>query len=828
MKISFNWLNEFIDHGLTPQQLADLLTMSGSEVKSIEKKGQEFDKIVVGEIIQIDPHPQADKLQLPVVNVGQAGIDQGFSTTIQVVCGAPNIKVGQKIAFAFEGARVFFDPEQKKREILKKAKIRGVESRGMVCSERELGFGKKHQQGILELDPNLEVGLPLAQALNLEDTILELEITPNRGDCLSILGIAREVAACTQKKLKNISTWQNKAQQWFLDHQSTQSDIQINMENPKTAPHYALMDIHELKIQPSPLWLRMRLNYLGVRSINNVVDITNYLMLELGQPQHAFDKEEITGSSITIRKSQKGEKITTLDGQNRQLTSDDLIIADSQKPLALAGIMGGISSEVQEKTTKILLEAAHFESIQIRKSSKNHNLRTEGSSRWEKYVDPEGIILSLWRNWQLLQQMADNPKLIGLSSYNLPTNPNPRVAFPLPIMKKMEQLLGQTIPRKKAIKIIKGLGFSAKEDPQDKNSIIIRHASWRPDVLDEADFVEEIIRIVGFSSISPQIPPMKFSFDKSYGRFNYNIKKDLKDLGYIEAYSYSMIGQKLLESLEISTSKFLKIANPLADFEYMRTSHFPNLLQTVKKNSSYYDEQKYFEIGKVFWPSKNPDKLPQEPLTLGAIVHSNSAQINSPLWQEDEQSLFYLKQILQTIQKQLKIELSLTMQKPSNIIEKKWLHPSRQTTIFYQNKEIGWLAELHPYKIRNWGIEKGRIAYLEITIDSLPLINSGQKNFNPFSIYPSSRFDVSWIVDQHVKAAEVEKTLDDLNLKYLQKYELIDLYHFDENDTRKKSMTWRLSYQSEDKTLSEKDVDKVHSKVLKAMEKKFHATIRID
>ncbi|HNT30192.1 MAG TPA: phenylalanine--tRNA ligase subunit beta, partial [bacterium] len=433
MLLSLNWLNEFIPHGLSVEELADALTMSGTEVKSIRQVGSEFDGVVVGEIIAIDPHPNADKLRLPTVRLGP-------QTTMQVVCGAPNLLVGAKIAFARPGARLFMDAQQKERIELTPATIRGVKSEGMVCSERELGLGQQHYEGIVILDTDAVPGTSFAEALALHDTIFDLEITPNRGDCLSVLGIAREVAACTGKKVRLPfrtgsrkgylpADFTDELTDWVKQAKKQDSGVTIELRAPELCPWYSALVVSNLAVTQSPLWMRWRLENVGVRAINNIVDVTNYVMLEVGEPQHAFDRRFIQNDTIIVRRAKQGESIVTLDGQKRDLSHSMLLIADSEKGVALAGIMGGANSEIADDTTDLILEAAHFDPVCIRKASTALAHRTEGSARWEKFVDPELRLLSLYRAFQLMGLTCPDARIAALIDACL-SQPGIRVAEP--------------------------------------------------------------------------------------------------------------------------------------------------------------------------------------------------------------------------------------------------------------------------------------------------------------------------------------------------------------------------------------------------------------
>ena len=644
MKVSLKWLRDYVDLKLTPEELAERLTMVGLEVNGIDIIGATWNNIVVGQITAINPHPNANRLKLTTVDIGK-----GSPT---VVCGAPNISVGQKVPFASVGAQLI-DGHTGETILLKPAKIRDIVSEGMVCSEKELGISDNHE-GIMVLPSEASVGIPLSEYLG--DAILDIEVTPNRPDCLSIIGIAHEIAAITGEKL-HLPEIHYRESETLID-----SLASVNIVEPELCPRYCASLVQEIKIGHSPDWLQQRLKDCGMRPISNVVDATNYVMLEYGQPLHAFDYHKLsrrdTGlPQIIVRRAADGEKMTSLDGVERPLNSDMLVIADKVRPVAIAGIMGGWDTEVSDETNAILLESANFNQATIRKGSDYLKMQSEASIRFDKGLNPDLAMPALKRATQLLLQLGGGKAARGIIDI-YPGKSEPKtIVFSA---YQAERLTGLKLDTDEVTKVLSSLGFAFQEVSSSQISVLIPY--WRSDIKSAADLVEEVVRIIGYDKVpvtrlSSSLPAREPTLWLDFAR---KLRHILVSLGFQEVLTYSLLSlerlRKVSPKLELKVTP-LKVVNPMTmEQEYLRTNLRAGLLSTLSYNQRHEPRGiRLFEIGKVFLP-RGKD-LPQEKETLCAVLSGPRADLS---WRGDNRALdfFDAKGIVEALMNQLRLETS--------------------------------------------------------------------------------------------------------------------------------------------------------------------------
>jgi phenylalanyl-tRNA synthetase beta chain len=663
MKVSLIWLRDYVDIKLTVGELAGKLTMAGLEVRDIETVGGTWDNVIIGEVIALDSHPNADRLKLATVDLG--------TERVTTVCGAPNIGLGQRVAFARIGAELI-DPHSGATAVLKPAKIRGVASEGMVCSEKELGISESHE-GILVLPPDAPIGVPLGAYLG--DIVLDLDITPNRPDCLSVIGIAREIAALTGEPLHLPEIHYEETEK------SIDSFVSVDIVEPDLCPRYCASLITGVKIASSPSWLQQRLNNCGMRPINNVVDVTNYVMLEYGQPLHAFDYHKLKGRQIIVRRAGNGESITTLDGSKRTLNSDILVIADKEEAVAVAGIMGGLDSEVTDKTEAILLESANFNQATIRRGCSHFQFQSEASVRFDKGLNRGLPLLPLKRATQLLLELAGGRAARGIiDAY--PAKSEPELISLT--TREVKRLSGLKINVDEILRVLEALGFECQEG--DSSSQILAAAPcWRSDIKCPADLVEEVVRIIGYEKIpmtrlgSP-LPQQESRLSPAARQDNLRetLRNILTGFGFQEILTYSLVSleklQRLSPKLELKIPP-LKVANPMTrEQEYLRTSLRGGLLSALARNQKFEQSGvRLFEIGKVFLPqhptiiaalsetkgdqSEEEKELPLEKEMLCAVLSGASAELS---WQADKEMLdfFDAKGVVESLLNRLGLRAS--------------------------------------------------------------------------------------------------------------------------------------------------------------------------
>ena len=786
MKVSLGWLREYVRLSLPAKEIAERLTMAGLEA-SVSGASGGWDRVWVGQIVQVSPHPNADKLKLVTVDVG--------TSRPTVVSGAPNLKVGDKVPFAGVGARLI-DGHTGQPAELKPAKIRGISSEGMVCSEKELGISELHE-GIMVLPPGAPLGVPLAEYLG--ETFIEVDITPNRPDCLSILGVAREVSAITGQPLSSPP----------LDYPQQGHPITelatVEVQAPDLCPRYTAGLVRGVKIGPSPAWLQRRLEGYGMRPISNIVDVTNYVMVEMGQPLHAFDYETLRGRRIIVRRARRGERLVSLDGAERELNPEMLVIADAERAVALAGIMGGRDTEVSPGTTSILLEGASFTFPQIRATSRALGLATEASLRFGRGLSPGHTLPAMQRAMKLFLELAGGEAASGL----IDVYPGRKESQPIPLpLASIASLLGVAVEAEEVARILSALGFTLEEKP---GGFLVQAPPWRSDVELPADLVEEVARIRGYEQLPTTLiraapPPPRV--DPLLG-----LRERVRDLlvacGLQEVITY------VLTSQARAGGSSLRVTNPLSrDQEYLRTSLRPGLLSVLGLNQKYDEVLRFFEIGRVYLPREGD--LPQEK-EIAAVALMGARR--PPSWQErgEKADFFDAKGVAQELLARLGVESSLApSQDPA-------LHPARQGKLLVGGEEVGVLGEVHPSLAREWELEVPAFV-LELDLEKLVPLLTRRRPYQPLPRFPAVTRDLALVVEERVPAGRVLEVLRSHPL--VAGAALFDVYTGKPIPSGKKSLAYHLVFQSPSKTLTDEEVDQALGSLLERLKQELGATLR--
>lgn len=805
MKIPVSWLKRYVSVSAPPANLAHRLTMAGVEVHGIDMIGDEWDpnKITVGQITKTDRHPNADRLTLPTIDLGQ-------NETITVVCGAPNLKPGQKIAFAKEGASLF-NAKTKRLEILKKATIRGIESKGMVCSPLELGLGEDHD-GIMVLNDDAPVGTSLVDYLG--DTILDIDVTPNRPDCLSVLGIAREVAATTGQTVTEPNAVYSE------NGPAIENELRIEIANPEFCSRYTASLISGVEIGPSPRWMQEILRKVGQRPINNIVDITNYVMLEYGQPLHAFDFDQISGNSIFVKTVEQGEIFNTLDGETRSLDPPILAIADSKGTIGLAGVMGGSSTEINSKTTTVLLESANFDAINTRRTGSKLRLHTEASHRFERGIRAEMAPLALRRATQLILENAGGEAADGI----IDVYPGFQNRQPLRVSSsRINQLLGTDYDMRRVEQILESLGFTNSMNIEPDIDLHVEIPYWRSDITIEDDLVEEIARIGGYENIPTT--PLSTAIPHQEPQPKLIVREQIRDLlvsaGMQEIISYNLTNLATLKSVEGSNDPVspLKIANPMnSEQEYLRTTLRGAMLETLANNRrvNATNSVRIFELGRVFLPRERD--LPEEKEMLAGILTGPRFPTH---WQisSDNMGFFDAKGVLEKIFNS--ISLQIAYQQANDL----FLHPGKTAQITFKDTAVGIVGELHPRVLKKFNLGGIPVAFFEIDLE---LLISNMLGTNPafksISRFPQSKRDVALIVDQHVSSVHIQEIIE--SHEFVMDSAPFDIYTGTEIPQGKKSITYSITFQSSIGTLTSEQVDKAQHEILQLLASRVKAVLR--
>ena len=794
MLVPLKWLRDYVDIDIDTQEFADMMTMTGSKVEKVDFFGKETNGVEVCKILEIEQHPDADRLKVTKVEVANGEI-------LQIVTNATNIKVGDYVPVARIGAVLPGDFK------IKKGKLRGVLSEGMFCGAEELtipsAFVEDHKKDgiyILDHQDSFELGMDVRDVLGINDALIEFEITSNRPDCRSIIGIAREAAVTLGKELK----YPEIKVQACDEEMSFEIDIQTDL-----CKRYCGRVVKDVKVGPSPYWMQRKLIEAGMRPISNIVDITNYVMLELGQPLHAFDLDDIKYNKMTVKMAEEGEKFTTLDGVERTLTSDMLVIGNQDKTLDLAGIMGGENSEIKDTTTSIFIEGASFAKENIRATSKKLGLRTEASSRFEKGIDINLAEEAVNRACQLIEELGCGTVLNGMLDY-YPQKEEVQKVTVNPV--RINKLLGVNVPMDQFINILESLEF--KCNLVSSEVLELEVPTFRLDITEDADILEEIARIYGYDNI----PSASLEGNATAGvktekqKFIDNVKSNSIACGLNEILTYSFVSPRGVDKINLPADdekrNFVKIMNPLGEeTSVMRTTLIPNMLDVISTNISHkVEEVSAFECGNTFIPQEG---LPIETKKYCVGMYGK------------EVDFFVLKGVIESVLNNVGLKGYEIEPETTNLT----FHPGRCAKIVYNNIYIGTFGELHPDVIENYNLGQ-RVYVAEINIDTVFENSNLTKSYNPLPKYPSTSRDIALIVKDEVFVKQIEDIIKANGEDLVESYKLFDVYKGAQIEEGHKSIAYSITYRSKDKTLTDEDVAKVHEKILSELSEKLNANLR--
>lgn len=802
MKVTYNWLKEFVDFDLSPLQLADLLTMLGLEVEGMEVIGGTLDDVVVAVVEEKRQHPNADKLSLCKVNNGREILD--------VVCGAQNFSQGDTVALAQIGSVLPGDFK------IKRSKIRGEESCGMLCSEKELGLADE-SAGIMVLPAGLVAGTPVFEALGIKDTLFEIGLTPNRSDCLSVIGIAREIAARLGLKVRTPKPAPVEGEQVVTDV------IGVEIQAPELCPRYAARYISGCTIAPSPAWLVKRLAAIGIRSISNVVDVTNLVMMELGQPLHAFDCDRLAGHRIVVRRAGEGERFTTLDSQERLLASTDLVICDSERPVALAGVMGGENSEIADTTSSILLESAFFAPAGIRKTSKRLGLHTESSHRFERGIDREGVSLALDRAAALIVELAGGSCARGIIDAYPGAGAVPSISFR---PKRANDIIGLQLSDSDTLNLLERLECTV--GPLADGSCQVTPPSYRVDIEREIDLVEEIARLNGFDAIPSTMPVARVESDRPsrHQQLQKSVREILVSHGMNEVINFSFTApdaaDRLLLPGDDRRRTFVRLANPLVEeHSVMRTTLLPGLLDTLARNVSFRSlDLRLFEFRRIYLPVQGGN-MPQEPLAIaGALTGLRDGGYGWNLSRE-QVDFFDAKGIVENILHQLNIgRVTWVADAPEP-----YLHPGKSCRIMAGRDAIGVLGELHPNVQQNFNIERPVYCF-ELDFERLVTLSGGRRAVSAPSRFPDSSRDIAMLVPDSMPLEQITACISSVKSREVEQADVFDVYRGAGIPEGFKSIAIRIRYRSFERTLVDEEIGRIHQRIIDSLTGKLNVSIR--
>ena len=799
MKASIEWLKEYSDIDVDAVKLGDILTMTGSKVETIEQRGNDIKNVVVGKILEIVKHPDSDHLVITQMDLGDE--------KVQIVTGADNIKVGDIVPVAKDGSEL---PGGVK---IKKGKLRGIDSCGMMCSVGELGldinqYPGQIEHGIMILDKNLEskLGEDIVDILNLREDIIDFEITPNRPDCLAIEGLGRETAVSLGKEFKNP---RKNIDELKIEDKNEIEGLKVEIEAPDLCYRYIARVVKNVKIAPSPEWLVRRLNACGIRSINNIVDITNYVMLEMGQPMHAFDIKSIEGKHIVVRRAKNGEKITTLDEEERTLDENDLVIADETKPVAIAGVMGGINSEIEKDTETVVFESASFYGGAIRKTAKKVGLRTESSSRFEKGLSSENALRTINRAMELVEEINAGEVVEG----KIDVYPTKQKTNKINLdYDRINKLLGTEISKEEMIDTLEKLNIKVEND-------IAIAPYFRTDIEQLADIAEEVLRFYGYDKLDTTLveSDTTIGIRNKEQKIEQKIKNVLVNSGLSEIYTYGFVSDKDLEKSKIN--KDLKetsilIQNPLSDeYRLMRPSTIPSMMQTLatnanKKNSS----AKLFDISKSYKNINNEVENGEVPLQENILTIGMYG---------DDIDFYTVKGLIENVLETSSINRYDIVRETEN----ESYHTGRCANIKVGIDVIATIGEVHPEVLDNYGIEKR--AYLaEVNLSKVTKYSKVNKKYVEVPKFPAVERDIAIIVDEKVEVGQIEKIIIKKAKKLLEKMQLFDIYRNEKLGDNKKSVAYSLIFRDKNRTLSDEEINVVMENIIGELQKTLNAELR--
>lgn len=822
MLVPIEWLNDYIDlKDIGTEEFCDRMIMSGSNLETCEHFCEEMEKVVVGKIEKIEKHPDADKLVVCRLNVGEEEL-------LQIVTGAPNVFEGAYVPVALHKSRIpgplHGQPKQEGGVKITKGKLRGVESFGMLCSAEELGFEDKvvpvvHKDGIWILEDEYEPGTDFAEALALKQAVVDFEITPNRPDCLAMVGMAREAAATFKRPFTYPDINLDEA-----GEKEARDFVSVEIKNPESCKRYVARVVTDVKVEQSPWWLQKRLMYAGMRPINNIVDITNFVMLEYGQPIHAFDINQVKGGKIIIENAADGEKFTTLDNNERTLTKDMLLIKDAERGIAIAGVMGGLNSEIEEDTTTIIVESANFNGDSVRATSKKLTLRTEASSRFEKGIDPNLCEAAADRVCRLIELVGAGKVCKG----SVDVYPNPETAKTIDVrVDRINKVLGIELTREEMVDILENLEIKVAGSG---NIMTVTPPTIRQDLLEEEDYIEEVARIFGYDKLPVTLPKGNNEAGKSRERALRDVAREaLCSMGLNEIQTYSFVSPKGVDNVRIAEDSweraFVKLINPLGEENsVMRTILTPNMMEVLARNYSRNIEAvKAFEIGNTFMDNPyNEDNLPDEQYSLCIGMYGKDVDFYS---------------LKGAVVELLKI---MGIKEPEFIAESEYgvYHPGRCARVAVPSgrpvpegmepemDELGIMGEIHPDVAENYGMDGVRIYCCELMFDAVIRHSNTEIVYSPLPKYPSTSRDIALLVDEDMEVGKIEAVIKGNGGSILESVKLFDVYRGKQVEEGKKSAAFTLIYRAAEKTLTDEDVAGVHGKVLEALKEKLNAVLR--
>ncbi|MDH4330077.1 MAG: phenylalanine--tRNA ligase subunit beta [Candidatus Moranbacteria bacterium] len=799
MKYLYSWIKELSNTNLSPQELAQKMTKHAFEVEEVKKIGGKLEGVVVGHVLEVASHPDANRLRVARVDVG--------TEKLQIVCGAPNLSKGQKVPVALIGTVLPGDFK------IKKSKIRGIESCGMICAEDELGLGSDHE-GIMVLNENAQIGKNLSDELDLkEDYIIDLDILSNRGhDMMGHVGLVREISAVEGREMdydyESLNLAEMKAE--FEDRDR----ISVKIENEKLCPRYTGILIEGIKVTESPDWLKKRLKVLGENSINNIVDATNYVMIELGQPMHAFDADKIgnkDGIEIHVRNARKKEKIILLDGTDRELASDDLVIANENEVLALAGVMGGENSRISENTKNILLESANLNSISVRKSRMRHGLKTQSSDRFEKELDPNLVEKAARKAVDLIKEIAGGQEVDLLDVY-----PNHVEEWKIDLnLDYVDRLLGCEVEEKKVRKILESLKM--KVEDQGERVFEVTIPTFRIDLQNQEDLIEEIGRIYGYDHVEPQemLGVVRTASIDSNVSFEMSLKKFMVGFGFSETYAYSFYSKKDAEIMRIDEAKHFELEHPMnPSQELMRLSLIPGMLNFVRENLKNFSEIRLFEIGREYY--RDGDSAVEEKRKLvGAVVLEADKKA---------ETFFEAKGFVSELISKMGIYDFYFQEADGSDSNSPW-HPSRSAVIHVgeSGETIGRVGEIDLMVLEEYSIKK-RVAMLEIDTEKLKELSQGEREFEPIRKYPDVTRDISMLCGSDVRVDDILSSIQGVGGELILDVDLFDIFEIEGEN--KNSFAFRIIFGSKERTLERKEVDTIMEGIMNELETNLGVEVR--
>ena len=789
MLVSYNWLKQYTNVEDNANALAEKITRGGIEVEGVEYLAEEISNVVVGYVVSKEKHPDAEKLNVCQVNVGE-------EENLQIVCGAPNVDAGQYVIVAKVGAKL---PGIK----IKKAKLRGVESQGMICSLAELGLSKSvvpknYQEGIYVFETEQELGSDVVEALGLNDYILDLSITPNRADALSMRGLTYELGALYNNKV-NFNDVEKEE-----NYEATSLQVAVESDSCR---NYVGQVVKNVEVKSSPLWLQTRLMNSGIRPINNIVDITNYVLLEFGQPMHAFDKD-LVGDRIVVRDAKEGEVLETLDGEERKLQATDLVITDGTRAIALGGVMGGKNTEVSEETKNIILESAYFNPTSVRRTSATHGLRSDSSARFEKGIDPNMQKAALARAVELILELC--PNAVVESSVGVVNKEEEKVVEIT--TSYINNYLGITLSTEEIAAILEGLSFTVEVSGEN---LVVKVPTRRPDISIKQDLVEEVIRIYGYDNLASTLP--KFSKTTKGGlTYSQRMVRDLRavyaSLGFNDTINYSLVSEEEAMEYTLEDHHKVRLLMPMTEtHSTLRQSLVPGLLNTVQYNVARKQKDlKLLEIGRVFFGSGDDNIQPKETLYLSAAL---TGEERATKWLKESSSLdfFAAKGYLEVVFERLGLDEKVTYRKSTL----EGMHPGRFAEVYLGEKRIGFIGEVHPRVADKLGLNTTYV--FEINLDEVISESKVKPKYEEVTKYPEITRDIAMLVDVKDEYQNIYNVIESVNSKLITKVELFDLYVGAELLVGKKSLALTITYSDKQKTLTDEEVTAVHDKVLSAL-----------